>query len=67
MIVSFYLDATTGGSNDWSYGVLGLKYSYALELRDTGRYGFLLPANQILPTARETFAGFKAMASAMRI
>eukprot|EP00794_Sanderia_malayensis_P006276 gene6276-6997_t len=58
--------ATSGGSDDWTYGALGIVYSYALELRDTGRYGFLLPANQIIPTGRETFAGFKAMASAMR-
>lgn len=25
------------------------------ELRDTGHYGFLLPANQIIPTAQETW------------
>ncbi len=65
LIVS--IDATSGGSDDWTYGALGLVYSYALELRDTGRYGFLLPANQIIPTARETFAGFQAMAYEMRI
>eukprot|EP00112_Aurelia_sp_Birch-Aquarium-sp1_P006038 Seg1675.1 transcript_id=Seg1675.1/GoldUCD/mRNA.D3Y31 product="Carboxypeptidase A2" protein_id=Seg1675.1/GoldUCD/D3Y31 len=59
--------ATSGGSDDWTYGKLGLVYSYALELRDRGRYGFLLPANQILPTAKETFAAIKAMAAAMKI
>ncbi len=31
---------------DWAYAVEGVKYSYALELRDTGRHGFLLPASQ---------------------
>ena len=61
------LDATSGGSDDWTYGKLGLVYSYALELRDRGRYGFLLPANQIIPTAKETFAAIKAMAAAMKI
>ncbi|NXE69800.1 CBPA2 Carboxypeptidase, partial [Calcarius ornatus] len=46
----------SGGSIDWSYDN-GIKYSYAFELRDTGRYGFLLPANQIVPAAKETWLG----------
>ncbi|KFU85177.1 Carboxypeptidase A2 [Chaetura pelagica] len=46
----------SGGSIDWSYDN-GVKYSYAFELRDTGRHGFLLPANQIIPTAEETWMG----------
>ncbi|KAG9346869.1 hypothetical protein JZ751_005796 [Albula glossodonta] len=48
----------SGGSIDWSYN-LGIKYSFAFELRDTGRYGFLLPANQIIPTASETWLALK--------
>ncbi|KAF5894232.1 structural maintenance of chromosomes protein 1B-like, partial [Clarias magur] len=48
----------SGGSIDWSYKV-GVKYSFAFELRDTGRYGFLLPANQIIPTASETWLALK--------
>uniref|UniRef100_H3C3M9 Carboxypeptidase A1 n=1 Tax=Tetraodon nigroviridis TaxID=99883 RepID=H3C3M9_TETNG len=44
----------SGGTIDWTYNQ-GIKYSYTFELRDTGRYGFILPANQILPTARETW------------
>ncbi|XP_076878254.1 carboxypeptidase A4 [Brachyhypopomus gauderio] len=48
----------SGGSIDWSYDI-GIKYSFAFELRDTGRYGFLLPANQIIPTASETWLGLK--------
>lgn len=48
----------SGGSIDWSYN-LGIKYSFAFELRDTGRYGFLLPANQIVPTASETWLALK--------
>ena len=35
----------------------GIVYSFTPELRDTGRYGFVLPANQILPTSIETYAG----------
>ena len=60
-------DAAAGGSEDWTYGKLGIKYSFGTELRDTGRYGFLLPANQILPTAREYFEGIKALVKAMRV
>eukprot|EP00794_Sanderia_malayensis_P000621 gene621-1286_t len=49
------LYSVAGGSIDWTYAVLGVKYSYALELRDEGQYGFLLPADQITPTGEETF------------
>uniref|UniRef100_A0A671V5C7 Carboxypeptidase A1 n=2 Tax=Sparus aurata TaxID=8175 RepID=A0A671V5C7_SPAAU len=44
----------SGGTIDWTYNQ-GIKYSYTFELRDTGDYGFLLPANQIIPTAEETW------------
>uniref|UniRef100_A0A672HYN1 Carboxypeptidase A1 n=1 Tax=Salarias fasciatus TaxID=181472 RepID=A0A672HYN1_SALFA len=50
----FPSDQASGGSIDWTYNQ-GIKYSFAFELRDTGRYGFNLPANQILPTAQETW------------
>ncbi|XP_004677102.1 PREDICTED: carboxypeptidase A1 [Condylura cristata] len=44
----------SGNTVDWTYDQ-GIKYSYTFELRDTGRYGFLLPASQIIPTAQETW------------
>ncbi|KAM4677640.1 carboxypeptidase A1-like [Discoglossus pictus] len=44
----------SGGTVDWTYDQ-GIKYSYTFELRDTGLYGFVLPANQIIPTAEETW------------
>ncbi|XP_060012663.1 carboxypeptidase A1 isoform X3 [Lagenorhynchus albirostris] len=44
----------SGGTIDWTYDQ-GIKYSFTFELRDTGRYGFLLPASQIIPTAQETW------------
>nr|XP_055047498.1 carboxypeptidase A1-like [Misgurnus anguillicaudatus] len=43
-----------GVTTDWTYKQ-GIKYSYTFELRDTGRYGFVLPADQIIPTAEETW------------
>lgn len=61
------VDHNSGGSKDYTYGVLGIKYSFALELRDKGAYGFLLPESQIVPTAMETFEGIKAVALAMKI
>ncbi|XP_029821481.1 carboxypeptidase A2-like [Manacus vitellinus] len=48
----------SGGSIDWAYDI-GIKYSFAFELRDTGRYGFLLPATQIVPAATETWMGLR--------
>ncbi|XP_029289542.1 carboxypeptidase A4 [Cottoperca gobio] len=55
----------SGGSIDWSYDV-GIKYSFAFELRDTGRYGFILPANQIIPTASETWLALKHLMEHVR-
>ncbi|XP_018421791.1 PREDICTED: carboxypeptidase A2-like [Nanorana parkeri] len=55
----------SGGSIDWTYDI-GIKYSFAFELRDTGRYGFLLPATQILPTAQETWLGIKKILEHVR-
>ena len=52
----------SGSSVDWAHVKLGIKYSYALELRDDGRHGFILPVNEIQPTVEETFAGIVGMA-----
>ncbi|CAM4501778.1 unnamed protein product [Caretta caretta] len=50
----------SGGTIDWTYNQ-GIKYSFTFELRDRGRYGFLLPANQIIPTAEETWLALMAI------
>ncbi|XP_069720378.1 carboxypeptidase A1-like [Phaenicophaeus curvirostris] len=50
----------SGGTIDWTYNQ-GIKYSFTFELRDTGRYGFLLPASQIVPTAQETWLALKVI------
>uniref|UniRef100_A0A8C6M3T3 Carboxypeptidase A1 n=1 Tax=Nothobranchius furzeri TaxID=105023 RepID=A0A8C6M3T3_NOTFU len=50
----------SGGAIDWTYNQ-GIKYSYTFELRDTGLYGFILPASQIVPTASETWLGLKVI------
>ncbi|XP_054721045.1 carboxypeptidase B-like [Uloborus diversus] len=51
-----------GSSIDWVYDDAKVKYSFALELRDTGRQGFMLSNRYIIPTAEENFAGIKAAA-----
>ncbi|KAF2131017.1 hypothetical protein P153DRAFT_421995 [Dothidotthia symphoricarpi CBS 119687] len=55
------LYATTGSSTDYTDVTGNATYSYTYELRDKGTYGFTLPANQIQPTVRETWAGFTSM------
>ena len=57
----FFPDAYSGGSADWARGVAEITYSYGVELRDKGWHGFLLPANQIVPTGEEIFAGLKVL------
>ncbi|XP_014709853.1 carboxypeptidase A4 [Equus asinus] len=55
----------SGSSTDWAYDN-GIKYAFTFELRDTGHYGFLLPANQIIPTAEETWLGLKTIMEHVR-
>ncbi|KFO32777.1 Carboxypeptidase B [Fukomys damarensis] len=57
---TIYLAA--GGSDDWAYDQ-GIKYSFTFELRDTGKYGFLLPESQIRATCEETLLAVKHIAS----
>jgi len=46
----------SGSSADWGYDTGKVVYSYGVELRDTGEYGFLLPADQIRPQGAEIWA-----------
>ncbi|XP_001371211.1 mast cell carboxypeptidase A [Monodelphis domestica] len=52
---------TYGSSIDWAYD-FGITRSFAFELRDKGRYGFLLPESQIKQTCKETMFAVKAIA-----
>ncbi|KAA0217374.1 MAG: hypothetical protein DYG94_00875 [Leptolyngbya sp. PLA3] len=54
---SYELYAAAGVASDWFYGALDA-LSYTIELRDTGLYGFELPASQILPTCQENWPAF---------
>lgn len=54
----------SGGSDDWAKGTMKMKYAYTIELRDSGRYGFVLPASYIQPSGKEALAALKAIAKA---
>lgn len=49
----------TGSSVDYVNDVVGSDYTFTSELRDTGNYGFILPASQILASGEEAYAGFR--------
>lgn len=57
------LYATTGSSVDYVYGVGEADWSYTIELRDTGDYGFILPPAQIRGSVEEQWAGMQVMLS----
>lgn len=52
---------TPGSSVDYAQDVIGADYVFTAELRDTGNYGFILPAEQIVPSGEETWEGVKAL------
>lgn len=49
----------SGGSVDYAQDISKAQWSFTFELRDTGRNGFVLPANQIRPSGDETWQGLK--------
>ncbi|NP_001089104.1 uncharacterized protein LOC733324 precursor [Xenopus laevis] len=55
-----------GCSDDWAYDV-GVKYSFTFELRDTGKYGFILPESEIKETCEETMLAVKYIANHVMI
>ena len=63
--IQYFFAKLTGGSDDWAKGGAGIKYSYTIELPDTGRHGFLLPARQAQKVGREAVALTEAMISAI--
>jgi len=51
------LYVASGSFNDWQYDSYKIVYTQCIELRDTGTYGFVLPASEIRPTGEENFNG----------
>lgn len=56
-----------GQSVDWVHEVAQVKWSFAIELRDFGTFGFLLPANQIRPSGEETAAMLLSLAESVAV
>ncbi|XP_064089093.1 carboxypeptidase B-like [Macrobrachium nipponense] len=52
-----------GTSADWVSYAMNVTYAYTIELRDTGSYGFTLPASQILPTVRDAWEAISRLAT----
>lgn len=55
----------SGGSDDWAKGDLKIKYTYTVEMRDSGKNGFILPASQIEPSGREALEIVHVVAQAV--
>ena len=59
----YFSDVASGSSIDWAYGAAEIIFSYGVELRDKGQFGFLLPPDQILPSGEETLQALRALAN----
>ncbi|XP_062988153.1 mast cell carboxypeptidase A-like [Elgaria multicarinata webbii] len=60
--IAYTIYPCSGSSIDWAYDE-GVKYAFGFELRDHGRYGFLLPESKIRPTCKETMLAVKHIAN----
>ncbi|KIK63962.1 hypothetical protein GYMLUDRAFT_40174 [Collybiopsis luxurians FD-317 M1] len=56
-----------GNVVDWMYKKAGIKYTYAVHLRDTGTYGFSLPPEWIRPVGEETVRMVQYFAKFVRV
>ncbi|XP_067142504.1 uncharacterized protein [Centruroides vittatus] len=61
--ISTLLYPATGNTVDWAYADLGVKYSYAIELRDKGMERFQLSTRQIIPVGEEIWEGILSIIS----
>ncbi|KAI1198653.1 hypothetical protein F5X97DRAFT_342364 [Nemania serpens] len=52
---------TTGAAPDHVYSIGRAEFSYTIELRDIGNYGFVLPPELIRPAVEEQWAGQKVI------
>lgn len=59
--VTQLLSPAAGGAADWVHEGMNVKYAFAIELRDKGRFGFLLPASQIQPVGEEWYRATASM------
>lgn len=65
-IIWMISDSAPGTAIDYCYEKLGIIHSFVVELRDQGTNAFMLPIEEIKPTAIETWNGIIAMALAIK-
>lgn len=51
----------SGSSIDWAYESGNVEFPIAFELRDKGKFGFMMPPKFIIPSGEEILAGLLAM------
>lgn len=56
----------SGTSFDWAKNAVNIPVAYLIELRDLGDYGFLLPAEEIIPNNLEIMDALLEMDRATR-
>ncbi|CAI2312776.1 unnamed protein product [Caenorhabditis sp. 36 PRJEB53466] len=63
------LSPAAGGSDDWAKSALSVKYVYLIELRPQMELsnGFILHKKELIPTAVETFEGFREVVDAVLV
>jgi hypothetical protein len=59
-------DVASGASVDYMKGTHDTDLAYTFEMRDTGRYGFVLPPNQIVDSSLEFLDGLIAITDALK-
>ncbi|KAF9901855.1 hypothetical protein EC991_005613 [Linnemannia zychae] len=57
----------SGSSIDYAMGEANVPVALGFELRDTGLFGFCLPAEQILPSGQETWVAFAYILDNLKI
>ena len=60
----------SGSSMDWAFDTLGVKHSFAVEMRPSFRdqrvFGYVLPEDQIRIACKEVFAGVEAVLNQLK-
>uniref|UniRef100_A0A1A9WBX1 Peptidase M14 domain-containing protein n=1 Tax=Glossina brevipalpis TaxID=37001 RepID=A0A1A9WBX1_9MUSC len=59
-----YSGYVSGDAKDWAYGMKNIPFAATIELRDSGHYGFLLPADQIIEVCNEFTDGMVGLIKA---
>nr|XP_018898720.1 PREDICTED: carboxypeptidase B-like isoform X1 [Bemisia tabaci] len=59
------LYAAAGAADDWAKAYGKVKYTYTVELRDEGSYGFVLPSSEITACGKDGFEVVRAVAEAL--